>query len=638
MPQRDDQGPKSATPAGTPVGTGSRLPEVPGQQDDFPRDAADLFDAIIVDDAPRPLHVPTARPPTAPSAGPVLPPSPTTADVDVDIDDIDDGGDGDDTDIKRTDHAGDDADEDDVDVDTDTDSDEIVVTPAPATVKPKPPTARTTTGPTPVLPSPVLGAPLAPGSAAPSKPALSAAALAGRAEAAEPAARSGASMPSRTPPPAASKTIPIDLDPEMFPVARTPAKPPPSRRSVPERRPITEPSPAAAPVASPSSPAGSAPTPDSEPRRPVTEPARERPAFAPPGASAAGGSRPGVADSRVPRVAPPPGMRLAAPGAPAPVPVLSNRSSGTGPSPAAASSPVLKDRPVTAPEPTQDPTLARTFHGPGHPGEPGRSGPSPAATPRVPTPSGPLTRHSSTPGVTAENPFLRYAQAQIQTWETELATQPDLFRAARLNYEIARLLEYPLADLNPAERADSPNRQFRYCIRLHRAGRQLMTWYGDRTGTVLFNSDVHIPAIYQCLPDQPGVWNETPWMSLTPAELMTLREGSRLAKGRVVIAGLGLGHQLIEVSKRLQVREIVLVELSQELLDFYLPRVRPLVKKRLTVLVGDAFEIVPTLRADVALIDIFPAYGGNEAATRALSQRSPHIRKMWGWGTATLHR
>ncbi len=194
----------------------------------------------------------------------------------------------------------------------------------------------------------------------------------------------------------------------------------------------------------------------------------------------------------------------------------------------------------------------------------------------------------------------------------------------------------PVADLNPAEHADSPNRQFRYCIRLHRAGRQLMTWYGDRTGTVLFDSDVRIPAIYQCLPDQPGVWNETPWMSLTPAEIMTLREGSRLARGRVVIAGLGLGHQLIEVSKRLAVKEIVLVELSQELVDFYLPRVRPLIKKRLTVLVGDAQDIVPTLRADVALIDIFPAYGGNEAATRDLARRSPKIKKMWGWGTATL--
>ena len=196
----------------------------------------------------------------------------------------------------------------------------------------------------------------------------------------------------------------------------------------------------------------------------------------------------------------------------------------------------------------------------------------------------------------------------------------------------------PVDQLNRAECADSPNRQFRYCIRLHRAGRQLMTWFGDRTGSVIFDSDVHIPAIYQCLPDQPGMWNETPWMSLTPAEILTLREGSRLAKGRVIIAGLGLGHQLIEVSKRLQVKEIVLVELNQELVDFYLPRVRPLVKKRLTVLVGNAFEIVPTLTADVALIDIFPAYGGNEPATRELAKRSPKIKKMWGWGTATLRR
>lgn len=196
----------------------------------------------------------------------------------------------------------------------------------------------------------------------------------------------------------------------------------------------------------------------------------------------------------------------------------------------------------------------------------------------------------------------------------------------------------PVADLNPAECADSPGRQFRYCIRLHRAGRQLMTWFGDRTGSVIFDSDVHIPAIYQCLPGQPGVWNETPWMSLTPAEILTLREGSRMARGKVVIGGLGLGHQLIEVSKRLQVKEIVLVELSQELVDFYLPRVRPLVKKRLTVLVGNAYDIIPTLTANVALIDIFPAYGGNEAATRELAKRSPKIKKMWGWGTATLRR
>lgn len=221
------------------------------------------------------------------------------------------------------------------------------------------------------------------------------------------------------------------------------------------------------------------------------------------------------------------------------------------------------------------------------------------------------------------------------TWTPELNLVGTSFETLNVFPELAPS-DAPVDQLNPAERADSPGKQFRYCIRLHRAGRRLMTWFGDRTGSVIFDSDVCIPAIYQCQPGQPGVWNEAPWMSLTPAEILTLREGTKLAKGRVVIGGLGLGHQLIEVSKRLQVKEIVLVELSQELVDFYLPRVLPLVKKRLTVLVGDAYQIIPTLSADVALLDMFPAYGGNEPATRALAARSPKIKKMWGWGSATL--
>lgn len=220
-------------------------------------------------------------------------------------------------------------------------------------------------------------------------------------------------------------------------------------------------------------------------------------------------------------------------------------------------------------------------------------------------------------------------------WTPELNLIGSTFNTLNVFPELAPS-DLPVDQLNPAQRADSPNKQFRYCIRLHRAGHHLLSWFGDQTGSIIFDSDVMFPAIFQCRPGEPGAWNEAPWMSLTPPEILTLREGTRLARGRVVIAGLGLGHQLIEVSKRLQVKEIVLVELSQELVDFYLPRVRPLVKKKLTVIVGDAWQVVPTLSADVALIDIFPAYGGNEAATRELARRSPKIKKMWGWGTAPM--
>lgn len=220
-------------------------------------------------------------------------------------------------------------------------------------------------------------------------------------------------------------------------------------------------------------------------------------------------------------------------------------------------------------------------------------------------------------------------------WEPELNIIGETYRPLNLFPELAPS-DAPVDELGPAEKADSPGKLFRYCIRLHRAGKRLMTWWGAQTGSVIFDSDVPIPAVFQCRDGEPGVWTESPWMSLTPAELITLREGTRMAKGRVVIAGLGLGHQLIEVSRRLQVKEIVLVELSQELVDFYLPRVRPHLKKRLTVIIGDAYAVLPTLAADVALVDIFPAYGGNEAAMADLRRRCPKIKKMWGWGTATM--
>lgn len=220
-------------------------------------------------------------------------------------------------------------------------------------------------------------------------------------------------------------------------------------------------------------------------------------------------------------------------------------------------------------------------------------------------------------------------------WLPELNIIGETYRPLNVFPELAPS-DAPIAELNPAECADSPRKLFRYCIRLHRAGQRLMTWWGSQTGSVMFDADVPIPALFQCRDGEPGVWNESPWMSLTPAEILTLREGTLLAKGHVVIAGLGLGHQLIEVSRRLQVKEIILVELSQELVDFYLPRVREHVKKRLTVIVGDAFEVLPTLAADVALVDIFPAYGGNEAAMQQLRRRCPKIKKMWGWGTATM--
>jgi hypothetical protein len=223
-------------------------------------------------------------------------------------------------------------------------------------------------------------------------------------------------------------------------------------------------------------------------------------------------------------------------------------------------------------------------------------------------------------------------------WAPKLNIQGDTYEVLELWPGIVAS-DADVDALLPGQFVDSPRGRFRYCVRLHPRGRPLLTWWGAEVGTVVFDTDVIIPALYQARdPDEPGTrrWNAAPWMSLTPAELMTLRPGTRLAKGKVVIAGLGLGHQLIEVSKRLQVKRIVIVELDQELVDWILPVIKPHVRKPLDVIVGDAYDVIPKLTADVALIDIFPGYGDGYRRVAELAKQTPGIKKFWGWGTSEM--
>ena len=120
-------------------------------------------------------------------------------------------------------------------------------------------------------------------------------------------------------------------------------------------------------------------------------------------------------------------------------------------------------------------------------------------------------------------------------------------------------------------------------------------------------------------------------MSLTPMEMVTLRGGIRFAKKHTVVAGLGLGHQLIEVSRKKSVKKITLVESSQELVDWLLPRIKTFMgDAKLKVVVGDAKKLVPKMTADVALIDIFRSYGSNDFV------ECPKIPRVWCWGSAEI--
>ncbi len=220
-------------------------------------------------------------------------------------------------------------------------------------------------------------------------------------------------------------------------------------------------------------------------------------------------------------------------------------------------------------------------------------------------------------------------------WAPELNIQAATYPITILYPELGPSMAPP-GELDPTQYIDSPGGRFRYLVRLHPRGRMMETWWGRETGTVLFDGDILIPTLYERQAN--GAWSPYPWMSLTPAELLTLRPGTKLAKGRVVIAGLGLAHQLIEVGKRDAVTELTVVERSSELCDMIMPRAMPILaahgKTKVRVIVGDAFEVLPKLEADVALVDVFPTYGANHAAMAELSKRCKKIGKLWGWGGA----
>lgn len=170
----------------------------------------------------------------------------------------------------------------------------------------------------------------------------------------------------------------------------------------------------------------------------------------------------------------------------------------------------------------------------------------------------------------------------------------------------------------------SPSKKWIYVDLTLPAGMQLKTFMsGGKRGTVVFDKDISIPSLFE-LPDF-----DFPWMSITPMEVFSLRPGERLAKGHVVVAGLGLGWQLLQVANRKSVTKITLVERSQELVDWILPAIRERIPQRveLEVLVGDAFKLVPELTADVALFDVYPGFGFNE------HPYCPNIKKTWAWGS-----
>jgi hypothetical protein len=192
-------------------------------------------------------------------------------------------------------------------------------------------------------------------------------------------------------------------------------------------------------------------------------------------------------------------------------------------------------------------------------------------------------------------------------------------------------LLFDVAPSRPTDKWDdrdkvmSPCGRWAYTHNLLRRGEQLTTVSGNRKGTVVFDCDVYFPTLVEV--NKRSLEARGVWMSTTPMEVFTLRAGIRRSTKDVIVAGLGLGYQLMQVCARRKVKSVTVVELCEGLADWLWPVIETKCNGKAKLVKGDARKLLPEMTADVALIDIWDSYGGN-----AFYPRCPNIGYVWCWG------
>jgi hypothetical protein len=198
---------------------------------------------------------------------------------------------------------------------------------------------------------------------------------------------------------------------------------------------------------------------------------------------------------------------------------------------------------------------------------------------------------------------------------------------------------------NGGEYLFSPKGNFAYYNRIHPEGDDLKL-YGKQEGVVFFNGDVVIPTLVDTnliglagerfADDIPLSLRATygpVWMALTPMEMITQRTGVKMAKGTVVIGGLGLGWLLRKVCEKPEVERVIVVEISQELLDWYGYRICGRYSKVTDVICDDVYNQIgkhgPWTRY---LLDIWPTYEGASQDDDLVPFRRRFKRLLWAWG------
>lgn len=98
-------------------------------------------------------------------------------------------------------------------------------------------------------------------------------------------------------------------------------------------------------------------------------------------------------------------------------------------------------------------------------------------------------------------------------------------------------------------------------------------------------------------------FKDTVIMTDTPSEMEDHKRVVEIARGNVLICGLGLGMVLQAILEKPEVDSIIVIEKSSEVIELVGPYYTD---PRVTIIQADAFTYQPTIKFDVIWFDIWP--------------------------------
>ena len=240
------------------------------------------------------------------------------------------------------------------------------------------------------------------------------------------------------------------------------------------------------------------------------------------------------------------------------------------------------------------------------------------------------------------------ATPKLQAWHEDLTQPATILFLEGNTYRPDPIFDIAAADNRSTEYLVSPHRTFAYRNSILPAGTPLELSFGARFGYVVWDADVVLPTLIDMTRSsrtgEPfsadvserhrATWGAI-WMSLTPAEMLSQRPAVRKAVGKVLIGGLGLGWLLRKVCEQPTVEEVIVVEKSQELLDWFgydLCKRQPKVQE---VICNDVYDEVGHFLDHMYLLDIWPTFRGEDSAKcdhRLAALRARFGDRLWAWG------